>query len=76
MCRKTVLLCDDIVYNLIPLEAMLLTEWGIESELFQEGKLAIQCFKYGLTKLCCQRVFKLVLTDIQMPEMDGYELAS
>jgi len=55
---------------------MLLTEWGIESELFQEGKLAIQCFKYGLTKLCCQRVFKLVLTDIQMPEMDGYELAS
>ena len=34
ICRKTVLLCDDVSYNLIPLEGMLLEEWKIESELF------------------------------------------
>ncbi len=54
---------------------MLQVEWNIESESFLEGKQAVECFKQSLQKTCCQRMFKLVLTDIQMPEMDGYEVA-
>ena len=34
LCRKTVLLCDDVSYNLIPLEGMLSEGWQIDSELF------------------------------------------
>ena len=31
LCFKTVLLCDDVPYNLIPLEVMLQEQWQIES---------------------------------------------
>jgi len=31
LCFKTVLLCDDVPYNLIPLEVMLQEHWQIES---------------------------------------------
>lgn len=34
LCNKTVLLLDDVSYNLIPLEGMLLEEWSIKSALF------------------------------------------
>lgn len=48
----------------MPLAAMLQMEWNIECEQFLEGKKAVECFKYSLQKTCCQRMFKLVLTDI------------
>lgn len=51
---------------------MLKTSFGIESTCFNNGKDAINCFKERLRNKCCPSVFKLVLTDIQMPEIDGY----
>lgn len=54
----------------------MLAELGIETAEFFTGEEAVECFKSSLTKTCCHRTFKLVLTDIQMPEMDGYQVAS
>ena len=48
LCRKTVLICDDVSFNLMPLATMLQVEWNIESESFLEGKQAVECFKQSL----------------------------
>ena len=36
----------------------------------------MQLFKQRLLNKCCARKFDLVLTDIQMPEMDGFQVAA
>lgn len=40
LCIKSVILCDDMPYNLIPLETMLL-DLGIESISFESGAEAV-----------------------------------
>ena len=59
------LLCDDEPFNLIPLQ-VLLEEQGIVSCETSSGQEAVQKFKDNPH-------FKMVLMDIQMPDMDGHE---
>ena len=35
------------------------------------GKIAVEMYQQNMSKTCCDIRYKLILTDIQMPEMDG-----
>ena len=48
---------------------------GIKSALFTDGFKALSCFQMQRAQTCCRRSFKLVLTDIQMPQIDGYQVS-
>ena len=67
------MLVDDAPFNLIPLEGILEMK-SILCSKFHDGYTAISCFQLRLKLTCCKRNFLMVLTDIQMPEMDGYKL--
>jgi CheY-like chemotaxis protein len=68
------MLIDDAPFNLIPLEGMLEMK-SIQSAKFNNGSEAISYFQFRLKLNCCRRMFRTVLTDISMPEMDGYRVA-
>src|SRR5689334_4370395 len=62
----SVLLVDDIDANLVALEA-LLSDLSCELVRAKSGNEAL--------KQLLKRDFAVVLLDVQMPEMDGYEVA-
>ena len=61
---------------MIPLEALLLHNYQIKSKLFENGWEALAFYQANLQKKCCSRSIKLILTDIQMPEMDGLQFTN
>ena len=75
LCKKDVLICDDEAFNLLTLSAML-SDLGITSECFESGAQAVNCFRKRLSMTCCSQSFRLVLTDISMPSMDGFEVCT
>jgi CheY-like chemotaxis protein len=54
---------------------MIFNKFGIRPDEAQNGEIAVEMFKTALSKDCdCNnRAYKLILMDIQMPQMDGYE---
>jgi CheY-like chemotaxis protein len=68
------MLIDDTHMNLMPLEVMLEEEFGIKFVSFERAWPAFEYYKSRLQLKCCTKTIRLVLTDIAMPEMDGYEL--
>lgn len=64
--EKTVLLVDDSEINLV-MECELLRSFGLQVDTAASAGDAL--------RLAEQRVYDLVLLDIRMPDMDGYELA-
>ena len=68
------MLIDDVPFNLIPLEVMLESH-SITVQSFYNGQDAISYFQKRLQSTCCRSHIRLVLTDIQMPIMDGYKVA-
>lgn len=64
--EKTVLLVDDSEINLM-MECELLRSFGLQMDTAASAGDAL--------RLAEQRVYDLVLLDIRMPDMDGYELA-
>jgi PAS domain S-box-containing protein len=64
--KSKILLVDDIEENLIALEALLRRE-DTEILLAQSGREALE--------LILVHEFSLALLDVQMPELDGFELA-
>lgn len=59
-----ILVVDDNFLNQ-KLVSFMLNDWGFEYDLCSNGKLAIEKLKLNR--------YDLILMDIQMPEMDGYE---
>ncbi len=64
--RPAVLLVDDVDANLVALQA-LLDDLDCELVLARSGNAAL--------RQLLRREFAVVLLDVQMPEMDGYEVA-
>ena len=44
ICETQALLCDDVPFNLLPLEGMLRDTFEITSTTFDSGKKAVSCF--------------------------------
>jgi two-component system, sensor histidine kinase and response regulator len=65
-----VLVVDDNPTNRRILKGLLAT-WGMQPELAADGETALAAMA-GAEK--CKRPFQLVLTDMHMPKMDGFEL--
>lgn len=62
-----VLVVDDNVMNRVVLEQFL-HKWKVDYQSVEGGKEALEIIQ--------QQTFNLILLDIQMPEMDGYEVTS
>ena len=75
MCEAEVLLVDDEEMNNLFLESMLKENYKIISVKTASGKEAHSLFCKRLSQRCCKRKFRMVMTDIQMPEVNGYDLA-
>ena len=59
----------------MPLRILLQENYQINCDLVEDGQLEVDAFIKNKEKLCCQTYYKLVLTDLNMPEMDGFEAA-
>lgn len=57
------------------LEGMLHHSFNLNTYSCDNGHDALKVFQDKLRSTCCSQKFELVLTDIQMPEMDGFRLA-
>ena len=73
-CSKaTVLLADDLVFNMIPLEQILNNTYGLTCDKAKDGKEELDMYIANMTKKCCNARYRIILTDINMPRMDGIE---
>lgn len=72
-CTSAVLIVDDNLFNIIPLEEMLKNNMRIQVDKALNGQQAVEMFKTNINKRCCQNRYKLVLMDLNMPIMDGYD---
>ncbi len=71
-CSKAeVLLVDDILFNLIPLTAIVESTVNKKCDEASDGLIAVDMYYRNMTKTCCNVRYRLILTDIQMPNMDG-----
>jgi signal transduction histidine kinase/CheY-like chemotaxis protein len=66
-----VLIVDDNTTNRILLQEMT-TSWGLVPTITANGKEAIDCFNKAFAS---GTPFKLILLDMQMPELDGFDVA-
>eukprot|EP00347_Sterkiella_histriomuscorum_P005052 403358085 len=65
---------DDNIFNLITLEFMLKDQSELIVDKANNGLEAVEMFKSNLlNKECCNQHYRLILMDLNMPVMDGYE---
>ena len=75
-CSKaTVLLVDDIVFNMIPLEQIFNNTYGLRCDKAHDGVQEVDMYLKNMKKTCCDVRYRIILTDINMPRMDGIEAA-
>ncbi|MFZ0448766.1 MAG: response regulator, partial [Desulfatiglandaceae bacterium] len=66
-----VLIVDDNYTNRILLQEMI-TSWGLVPTITASGKEAIDCFNKAFGS---GTPYRLILLDLQMPELDGFDVA-
>ena len=71
-CIGTILAVDDNPFNLLMLEGML-AGVGIKIDKAENGKEGLDMFIDDFQKQCCSIRYKLILMDLEMPILDGYQ---
>ncbi len=74
-CQASVLIVDDNPFNLIPLSVNLKEKHKLFSDLGEDGIEEVKMFKKNMEKTCCDFRYRLVLTDLNMPNLDGIQAA-
>jgi len=73
-CKSTVMYVDDCALNLFTIENYC-KMMKVPCITFTFGEEAVRHYEATLAKRCCSKGIPIVVTDIQMPEMDGFEVA-
>ena len=63
---------DDNALNLIPLE-IILEQMGFICDTANGGQEAIDMFIADRNKTCCRVKYQIVLMDLNMPVVDGFQ---
>ena len=66
---------DDVVFNLIPLRSILTKTNFLKCDEAYDGAQEVEMYLANMRKTCCNVRYKIILTDINMPRMDGIEAA-
>ena len=73
-CSKAeVLLVDDFVFNLMPLRVVIELQLNKLCDEAENGRIAVEMYRRNMEKTCCNVRYKIIFTDIEMPELDGVE---
>lgn len=72
-CAATVLAVDDQPHSLIALAATL-DRYNIKYDLSTSGIDVVEMFKNNWRKSCCDLRYKLVITDMNMPDQSGLDV--
>lgn len=72
-CKATFLVVEDNHYNVIPLRLILKGSFNAEIDRAKHGREAVAMFEKDLKKTCCDVRYQIVLMDINMPVMNGYD---
>jgi len=67
------MMVDDDAFNMLSHQAFLL-KWGVEVDLFTCGEAAIKAYEESLQKTCCKVGYPLIITDIKMTEVCGFQV--
>jgi len=67
------LIVDDNAFNQIPLEVFFTENIKTHVDKADNGVEAVALFRKNLEKTCCNVRYKLILMDLNMPVMDGFE---
>lgn len=71
-CSKaSILLVDDLVYNMTPIEKIFNEEYGLQCDKASDGQCALLSYLKNMEKTCCDARYRIILTDIVMPRMNG-----
>ena len=71
-CSKAqILLVDDDEFNLFPLVQILEYQLNLVCDSVTSGEEVIKLFEADRQKTCCTVRYKLILSDIAMPVIDG-----
>ena len=66
--QDKILICDDNIFSLQTMSTMIKMKFGIEAQTAHDGQIAVNT--------CQQTYYKIILMDINMPIMDGFEAAA
>jgi len=69
--QAEVLLVDDQPFNLMPLELIIQGKFHKKCDKAENGQIAVEMYLASMQKTCCEQRYRAVLTDIQMPILDG-----
>lgn len=73
-CDAVILLVDDNPFNLIPLKYMISCDLKLSFDEADDGDVAFDLYKKNMAKKCCSVRYNIILTDINMPRMDGISM--
>lgn len=72
-CLASVLVVDDNEFNLLPLTIMLKSNHKIVCVKALNGAEAVKIFKKDRAKKCCTKRIQMIMMDLVMPVLDGFD---